>query len=318
MAWRLRSCVRRSDTWRSGSSIWGPTNITRCADTQRYGRQLRQPESRVELDSNGWSAGRLQRVQTGRRREPSRQARPRRGIERHCAIHAAAELHIQRGFDRVRANPGQPDRRPCTWQAGYGIAIPGAAATCGGQASCPTDVLDCDFNTCAGICPSGPPAISTVRFQADVQTAFEPTTDYLKTITSDVYVDLNSADDLDVDFPNRDDPTPRTDQVTLKPERPSNPSVSVPPDSPQLPDYPGLDELTPNSVRSIRRCRALTRPLGSSPSGARTRTDAAKGHSPSPQPVVSHVACSAAAPTRCRVARTRSSTFRSQTTPQRP
>jgi hypothetical protein len=31
----------------------------------------------------------------------------------------------------------------------------------------------------------------------------------------------------------------------LKPERPSNPSVSVPPDSPQLPDYPGLDELTP-------------------------------------------------------------------------
>jgi hypothetical protein len=194
-----------------------------------------------------------------------------------------------------------------TLQAGYGLGIPGAAATCGGQASSPTDVLDCDFNSCdAGICPGAPPAVSTARFQTDVLTAFQPTTSYLKTgyvplatdedhdlgwsdkdydlpadtgsvssvcgsnpqisetetvsLTSYVVVDLNSKDNLNVDFPNSLPPTPLTDLIALHPSQPSNPSVSVPPEVPQLPDYPGLGELARKLVPEN------TTPSGSNPS----------------------------------------------------
>lgn len=178
-----------------------------------------------------------------------------------------------------------------TLQAGYGLGIPGAAATCGGQESSPTDVLDCDFNSCdAGPCPAAPPAVSTERFNTKVLTAFEPTTSYLRTgyvrlaerddslgwshrylslpadtasvstvcrsnpsiaetdtisLASDVYVDMGGVEDLDADFPGSLPPTPPTDLIALDPDLPSNPSVSVPPDSPQLPDYPGLDALDP-------------------------------------------------------------------------
>jgi hypothetical protein len=193
-----------------------------------------------------------------------------------------------------------------TFQAGYGLGIPGAAATCGGQTSAPTDVLDCDFNSCdAGPCPGAPPAVSTDRFEPDVLTAFEPTTSYLKTgyvpltgphdhvlgwsgeeydlpadtgsfstscrssptvtetdsisLTSNVEVTLNSSDDLDVDFPDSLPPTPPTDEIALHPALPSNPTISIPPDSPQLPDYPGLNELTPNLAPK------KTTPSGSNP-----------------------------------------------------
>lgn len=177
-------------------------------------------------------------------------------------------------------------------QAGYGLGIPGAAAACGGPASSPTDVLDCDFNSCqAGICPEGPPAVGPQRFETDVLTAFEPTTAYLKTgylplarthaalgaasqdyalpaetesdtttcqsnvtetetvsVTSLVLVTMDGVDHLTADFPHSLPPTPLTDLIALDPDLPSDPSISIPPDSPQLPDYPGLDELDPNLV----------------------------------------------------------------------
>jgi hypothetical protein len=177
-----------------------------------------------------------------------------------------------------------------TFKAGYGIGIPGAASTCGGQASSsPTDVLDCDFNSCDGICPAGPPAVSSARFQTDVQTAFQPTTDYTDTgyeplagdhdkilgfstvgyglpedtgsvqtscqklnsvvyeldtisIISTVDVSVNSGN---VNFPTTLPAKSLPDLIALDPDLPSNPSISIPPDSPQPPDYPGLDELSP-------------------------------------------------------------------------
>jgi len=79
---------------------------------------------------------------------------------------------------------------------GYGIGIPGAVGTCNGMTPTipqPSDVLACDFNTCdAGICPAGPPAVSTDRYKTPVLTAFEPTTDYTKT----GYVSLRGASGL--------------------------------------------------------------------------------------------------------------------------
>lgn len=69
-------------------------------------------------------------------------------------------------------------------QAGYGVSIPEAAASCnGGPRGGPVDVLDCDLNLCeAGICPAAPPAISSAaKFKPPVETAFAPTTDYTKT-----------------------------------------------------------------------------------------------------------------------------------------
>jgi hypothetical protein len=165
-----------------------------------------------------------------------------------------------------------------TFQVGYGIGIPGAAATCG------------DFNSCdATICPAGPPAISTDRFKTNVQTAFQPTTDYTDTgydsldfdhdkirgssfvgygLTGDVgkietscqklnsvvseldTIAIISTVDVSVNSGNANFPTTLPakslpDLITLAPDLPSNPSVSIPPDSPQPPDYPGLDELSP-------------------------------------------------------------------------
>src|SRR6202012_1896463 len=76
-------------------------------------------------------------------------------------------------------------------------------------------------------------------------------------ITSYVVVDIN-----DVEFkatsPASLPPTPLTDLISLDPNLPSNPSVSVPPDSPQLPDYPGLDERT-------AKLAPRTTPSGSGP-----------------------------------------------------
>jgi len=65
-------------------------------------------------------------------------------------------------------------------------------------------------------------------------------------LESDVGINLYSGRDLDIDLPNSLPPTPLTDLIALHPNQPSNPSISVPPDSPQLTGYPGLDELAPN------------------------------------------------------------------------
>lgn len=192
-----------------------------------------------------------------------------------------------------------------TFQVGYGIGIPGAASVCNGQATTtPTDVLDCDFNSCdAAICPAGPPAISTDRFKTNVQTAFHPTTDYTDTgyesldfdhdkirgssfvgygLTGDVGKIETSCQQLnsvtseldtiaiistvdvqvssgDVDFPTTLPAKSLPDLITLDPDLPSNPSVSIPPDSPQPPDYPGLDELSPKLASKA------TKPAGSHP-----------------------------------------------------
>lgn len=178
-----------------------------------------------------------------------------------------------------------------TFQTGYGVGIPDAAAACDGQASSsPEDVLDCDLNSCdAGICPAAPPAVSTDRFKTNVQTAFEPSTNDTDTgyeplafdhnkvrgSTSAAYGilgDVGKSDtscqklnasvletesiatistvDVEVTSGNVDFPTTLPakslpDLITLDPDLPSNPSVSIPPRSPQPPDYPGLDELSP-------------------------------------------------------------------------
>lgn len=89
-----------------------------------------------------------------------------------------------------------PSAQHCTYDAGtdapppidasqlfanfsYGTGIPGATATCngvrdGGQAN----RILCGFSGCDTLC-TGPPAVSTDKFQTPVLTAFQPTTSYL-------------------------------------------------------------------------------------------------------------------------------------------